>query len=43
VENVTIPARHPKMSNNGTYKFHPHNELVMGMPFEFIDGLKEKE
>jgi hypothetical protein len=23
--------------------FRPHNELVMSMPFEFIDGLKEKE
>ncbi len=29
------------MFNNGSYKFHQHNELVMSMPFEFIDGLKE--
>ncbi len=29
------------MFKKGTYKFHPHNELVMSMPFEFIDGLKE--
>ncbi len=25
-----------------TYKFHPSNELMMSMPFEFIDGLEEK-
>ncbi len=43
VENNTIQARHPKMFKNGTYEFHPHNELVMSMPFEFIDGLKEND
>jgi hypothetical protein len=32
-----------KMFKNGTYKFHLHNELVMSMPFEFIDGLKKKD
>jgi hypothetical protein len=39
VENYTIRASHPKMFENGTYEFHPQNELVMSMPFEFIDGL----
>ena len=38
--NATIQARHSKMFKNGTYIFHPSNELVMCMPFEFIDGLK---
>jgi hypothetical protein len=42
VENDTIQARQPKMFKNGIYKFYPHNELVMSMPFQFIDGLKEK-
>jgi hypothetical protein len=42
VENDTIQARHSKIFKNGTYEFHPSNELVMSMPFEFIDGLKEK-
>jgi hypothetical protein len=32
-----------KNVQNATYEFHPHNELVMSMPFEFIDGSKEKE
>ncbi len=41
VENDTIQARHPKIFKNGTYKFHPHNELVISMPFDFIDGLKK--
>jgi hypothetical protein len=30
------------MFKNSTYEYHPHNELVMIMSFEFIDGLKEK-
>ncbi len=38
--NATIQARHPKMFKNATYTSHPSNELVMCMPFEFIDGLK---
>jgi hypothetical protein len=42
VGNDTIQARHPKMFKNGTYTFHPHNELVISMPFELIDGVKEK-
>jgi hypothetical protein len=39
------PFKHgiQKMFKNGTSKFHPHNELVMSMPFDFIDGLKEKD
>jgi hypothetical protein len=42
MENDTIQSKHPNMFKNGTYKFHQHNKLVMSMPFEFIDGLKEK-
>jgi hypothetical protein len=30
------------MFKNDTHKFHPSNELVMCMPFQFIDGLDEK-
>jgi hypothetical protein len=33
-ENDTIQARHPKIFKNSTYRFCPHNELVMSMPFE---------
>jgi hypothetical protein len=40
--NATIQARHSKMFKNGTYIFHPSNELVMCMLFELIDGLNEK-
>jgi hypothetical protein len=42
-ENDTIRARQPKRFKHDTYEFHPHNELVMSMPFELIDGLKEKD
>ncbi len=41
VDNDTIRARHPKMFKNGTYEFHPNNELMMSMPVDFIGGLKE--
>ncbi len=37
-KNNTIPARHPKMFKNGTYNFHPHDELVMSMPFKLMDS-----
>jgi hypothetical protein len=40
--NDTIQERHLKMFKHDTYKFPPSNELVMSMPFEFIDGLEEK-
>jgi hypothetical protein len=29
------------MFKNATFEFHAHNELVMSMPYEFIDGLKK--
>jgi hypothetical protein len=40
--NATIPARHPKLFKDDTYKFEASKELVMCMPFDFIDGLKDK-
>ncbi len=36
--NATIRARHPKLFKDDTYKFEESKELVMYMPFEFIDG-----
>jgi hypothetical protein len=41
--NATIQARHPKLFKNDTYKFEASKELVMCMPFDFIDGLKDKK
>ncbi len=40
--NATIRARHPKLFKDDTYKFEASKELVMCMPFDFIDGLKDK-
>jgi hypothetical protein len=40
--NATIQARHPKLFKDDTYKFEASKELVMCMPFDFIDGLKDK-
>jgi hypothetical protein len=36
--NATIQARHPKLFKDGTYEFEASKELVMCMPFDFIDG-----
>ncbi len=41
--NVTIQAKHPKLFKDDTYEFEASKELVMCMPFEFIDGLKVKK
>jgi hypothetical protein len=41
--NATIQARHPKLFKDDTYKFEASKELVMCMPFDFIDGLKDKK
>jgi hypothetical protein len=41
--NVTIWARHPKLFKEDTYEFEASKELVMCMPFDFIDGLKDKK
>jgi hypothetical protein len=41
--NTTIHKRHPKLFKDDTYKFEASKELVMCMPFDFIDGLKDKK
>jgi hypothetical protein len=41
--NATIQARHPKLFKNDTYIFDASKELVMCMPFDFINGLKDKK
>ncbi len=41
--NATIRARHPKLFKDDTYEFEANKELVMCMPFDFIDGLKDKK
>jgi hypothetical protein len=41
--NATIQARHPKLFKNDTYIFDASKELVMRMPFDFINGLKDKK
>ena len=40
--NATIRARNPKLSKDDTYELEASKELVMCMPFDFIDGLKDK-
>jgi hypothetical protein len=39
----TIQTRHPKLFKDDAYKFEASTELVMCMPFDFIDGLKDKK
>ena len=41
--NATIQARHPKLFKDDTSKFEASKELVMCMPFDFINGLKDKK
>ena len=41
--NATLRARHPKLFKNDTYIFDASKELVMCMPFDFIDGLKDEK
>jgi hypothetical protein len=41
--NATIRARHPKLFKDDTSKFEASKELVMCMPFDFINGLKDKK
>ena len=41
--NATIRARHPKLFKEDTYKFEASKDLLMCMPFDFIDGLKDKK
>jgi hypothetical protein len=39
----TIRTRHPKLFRDDTYEFEASKDLVMCMPFDFIDGLKEEK
>jgi hypothetical protein len=41
--NATTQARHPKLFKDDSSKFEASKELVMCMPFDFINGLKEKK
>jgi hypothetical protein len=41
--NATIQARHPKLFKDDTSKFEASTELVMCIPFDFINGLKDKK
>jgi hypothetical protein len=41
--NATIQARHPKLVKDATYEFEASKDLLMCMPFDFIDGLKDKK
>ncbi len=41
--NATIQARHPKLFKDDTFEFEAGKESVMCMPFDFIDGLKDKK
>ena len=40
---ATIQARHLKLFKDDTYEFEASKELVMCIPFDFIDGLKNKK
>jgi hypothetical protein len=41
--NATIQARHPKLFKDDTYSFEASKELVMCMPFDFINGWEKLE
>jgi hypothetical protein len=41
--NATIQARHPKLLKDDTYMFEASKKLLMCMPFDFINGLKDKK
>jgi hypothetical protein len=41
--NATIQTRHPKLFRDDNYKFEASEDLLMCMPFDFIDGLKGKK
>jgi hypothetical protein len=40
---ATIQARHLKLFKNDTYIFDARKELMMCMPFDFINGLKDNK
>ncbi len=39
--NATIQTRHSKLFRDDTYEFEASKDLLMCMPFDFIDGLKK--
>jgi hypothetical protein len=39
--NATIQARHPKLFKDDSYEFEASKDLLMCMPFDFIDWLKD--
>jgi hypothetical protein len=41
--NATIQARYPKLFKEDTYEFAASKDLLMCMPLDFIDGLKNKK
>jgi hypothetical protein len=41
--NATIQARHPKLFKDDTYEFEASKDLLICMPFDFINGLKDKK
>ncbi len=41
--NATIGARHPKLFKEDTNKFEASKDLLMCMPFDFIDGLMDEK
>jgi hypothetical protein len=40
--NATIQSRHQKLFKDDTYEFEASKDMLMCMPFDFIDGLKDK-
>jgi hypothetical protein len=40
--NATIRTRHPKLFKDDTYVFEASKDLLMCMPFDSINGLKDK-
>jgi hypothetical protein len=40
--NAIIQARHPKLFKEDTYEFEASKDSLMCMPFDFIDGLQDK-
>jgi hypothetical protein len=41
--NDTSQERHPKLFKDDTYEFEASKELVVCMPFDFINGLNDKK
>ncbi len=41
--NATIRTRHPKLFKDDIYEFEASKDLLVCMPFDFIDGLQDKK